>query len=161
VKPVVRAYIDAAYALHSDSKSHTAGVIIFIGQAIAYVSSKKQKCMSKSPMEAELIGLMDNLGLVELFKEFLDFVVGNETETPIVYQDCKSVVGLVTIGVGVTQTKHLRARMHLGKEMVDEERVKVEYVPAEEMKADGFSKPLDPSGHHKFVELINNTTGER
>jgi hypothetical protein len=104
---------------------------------------------------------MDNLGLVELFKEFLDFVVGNETETPIVYQDCKSVVGLVTIGVGVTQTKHLRARMHLGKEMVDEERVKVEYVPAEEMKADGFSKPLDPSGHHKFVELINNTTGER
>jgi hypothetical protein len=51
VKPVVRAYIDAAYALHSDSKSHT-GVIIFVGHAIAYVSSKKQKCMSKSPTEA-------------------------------------------------------------------------------------------------------------
>jgi hypothetical protein len=107
-------------------------------------------------MEAELIGLTDNLGLVELFKEFLDFVVGKETETPIVYQDCKSVIRLVTIGGGVTRTKHLRARMHLGKEMVDENRVKVQYVPAEEIKADGFSKPLDPSGHYRFVELIDN-----
>jgi hypothetical protein len=138
-KPVVRAYIDAAYALHSNSKSHT-GVIIFIGQVIVYVSSKKQKCMSKSPMEAELIGLTDNLELVELFKEILDFVEGKETETPIVYQDCKSVISLVTIGGGVTQTKHLRARMHLGKEMVDEERVRVEYVPAEEMKAVGSAR---------------------
>jgi hypothetical protein len=151
----VRAYIDAAYALHSDSRSHT-GVIIFVGQTIAFVSSKKQKCMSKIPTEAELIGLSDNLGLVELFKEFVEFLVGQEIEVPIVYQDCKAVISLVTIGGGVTRMKHLRARMNLGKEMIDEKRVKVEYVMAEEMKADGFSKPLDPSGHNKFVALLEN-----
>jgi hypothetical protein len=39
VRAVVRVYIDAAYALPSDSKSHT-GVIIFVGHALAYVSSK-------------------------------------------------------------------------------------------------------------------------
>ncbi len=104
----VRAYVDAAYALHSDSnsKSHT-GVIIFVGQTIAFVSSKKQKCMSKSPTEAELIGLSDNLGLVELFKEFVEFLVGRDINVPIVYQDCKAVISLVTIGGGVTRTKHL------------------------------------------------------
>ncbi len=69
----VRAYVDAAYALHSDSKLHM-GVIIFVGQTIAFISSKKQKCMSNSPMEAELIGLSDNLGLVELFKEFVEIL---------------------------------------------------------------------------------------
>ncbi len=46
--------------------------------------------------------------------------------------------------------------MNLGKEMIDEKRVKVEYVMAEEMKADGFSKPLDPSSHNKFMELLEN-----
>jgi hypothetical protein len=76
--------------------------------------------MSKSPTEAELIGLTDNLGLVELFKEFLDIITGEETATPIVYQDCKSVISLVTVGGGITRTKHLIVRMHLGKEMVDE-----------------------------------------
>jgi hypothetical protein len=152
-EPCVRAYIDAVYALHTDSKSHT-GVIIFVGHAIVYVSSKKQKCMSKSPTEAELIGLTDNLGLVELFKEFVDFVTGKETKTPVVFQDCKAVISLVTIGGGVMRTKHLRARMNLGKEMVDEGRAKVVYVKAEEMKADGFSKPLNPSGHCRFVEMM-------
>ncbi len=97
----VRAYVDAAYALHSDSKLHT-GVIIFVGQTIAFISSKKQKCMSKSPMEAELIGLSDNLGLVELFKEFVEILVGREIDVPIVYQDCKAVISLVTIGGAVT-----------------------------------------------------------
>jgi hypothetical protein len=30
--------------------------------------------MSKSASEAELIALMDNLGLIELFQEFVEFV---------------------------------------------------------------------------------------
>ncbi len=44
------------------------------------MSSKKRKCMLKSPTEAELIGLSDNLGLVELFKEFVKFLVGREID---------------------------------------------------------------------------------
>jgi hypothetical protein len=39
-------YVDAAYAVHNDSKSHS-GVMIYIGDTSVYVSSKKQKCMSK------------------------------------------------------------------------------------------------------------------
>jgi hypothetical protein len=55
--PSVRAYVDAAYALHNDSRSHT-GVIIYVGQTLVYILSNKQKCISKSPTEAELIGLI-------------------------------------------------------------------------------------------------------
>jgi hypothetical protein len=42
--------------------------------------------------------------------------------------------------------------MNLGKEMVDEKRIRIEYVKAERMKADGFSKPLDPSRDNKFMQ---------
>jgi hypothetical protein len=153
-KPVVTAYVDAAYAIHNDSKSHS-GVIIYVGQTLAYVSSRKQKCMSKSPTEAELIALTDNVGLVELFKEFVEFLTMQNIETPIVYEDCNAVVSLVTLGGGVTRTKHLRARMHLGKEMVDEKRLKVIYKKGDEMLADGFSKPYDPVKHKPFaIELM-------
>ena len=72
---MVQAYVDAAYALHQDSKSHS-GVVIFIGETLVYVSSRKQKCMSKSPTEAELIALMNNLGLIKLFHEFANFMMG-------------------------------------------------------------------------------------
>jgi hypothetical protein len=109
----IRAYVDAAFALHSDSKSHT-GVMVYVGEMLVYVSSKKQKCMSKSPTEAELIGLTNNLGFVELFQEFVEFLVGRKVNIPIVFQDCNAVVTLVTKGGGITRTKHLRARMKLG-----------------------------------------------
>jgi hypothetical protein len=69
VEGKITAYVDAAYALHNDSRSHT-GVVIYVGETLVYVSSKKQKCMSKSPTEAELIALTDNVGLIELFHKF-------------------------------------------------------------------------------------------
>jgi hypothetical protein len=70
-------YVDAAYAIHNDSKSHS-GVIVYVGQTLACVLSRKQKCMSKSPMEAELIALTDNVGLAELFREFVEFLTMKE-----------------------------------------------------------------------------------
>jgi hypothetical protein len=42
----ITAYVDAAFAIHQDSKSHT-GVIVYVGNTLVYVLSKKQKCMSK------------------------------------------------------------------------------------------------------------------
>jgi hypothetical protein len=153
----VVAYIDAAYALHGDSRSHT-GVVIYVGNTLVYVSSRKQKCMSKSPTEAELIALTDNLGLVELFQEFVYFVTKKTTKTPVIFQDCNAVATLVTKGGGKLRTKHLRARMNLGKEAVDKGRLKVVYQSAEGMETDGFSKPYDPAKHAPFAALIQ---GER
>jgi hypothetical protein len=151
--PKVTMYVDAAYAIHNDSKSHS-GVIVYVGQTLAYVSSRKQKCMSKSPTEAELIALTDNVGLAELFREFVEFLTMKEIAVPIIYEDCNAVVSLVTVGGGVTRTKHLRARMFLGKEMVDEGRLRVIYKRGDEMEADGFSKPYDPAKHKPFATRL-------
>jgi hypothetical protein len=150
----VVAYIDAAYALHGDSKSHT-GEVIYVGNTLVYVSSRKQQCMSKSPTEAELIALTDNLGLVELFQEFVDYVTKKTTKMPVIFQDCYAVVTLVTKGGGKLRTKHLRARMNLRKEVVDEGRLKVIYQSAEGMEADGFSKPHDPAEFKRFAKMVH------
>ncbi len=147
------AYVDAAYAVHDDSKSHS-GVMICVGDMLAYMSSKKQKCMSKSPMEAELIALTDNLGLIELFREFLEFVTQSSVPMPTIYQDCSAVVSLVTKGGGKTRTKHLRARMNLAKEMVDKARAEVVHVKAPAMKADGLIKPYEEANHKRFARFI-------
>jgi hypothetical protein len=70
----VEAYVDAAFAPHVDSKSHT-GVTILIGRALVFAASRKQKCITKSPTESELVTLMDNIGLIELFEEFFNFII--------------------------------------------------------------------------------------
>ena len=64
------AYIDASCAPHLDAKSHL-GVAIFVGGALAYVALWKQKCVTKSPTESELMAVTDYIRLVELFAEFV------------------------------------------------------------------------------------------
>jgi hypothetical protein len=125
-----------------------------VGGTLVYVASRKQKCMSKSLTEAELIALTDNLGLVDFFQEFMEFVTKKKIKPPLVYQDCNAVVTLVTKGGGKLRMKHLRARMHLGKEMVDKGRIAVVYKCAEGMEADGFSKPYNPAKHRPFAAMI-------
>ncbi len=101
IRPVsnlqLHAYIDASFGLHHDSKLHT-GVVIMVDESVVYVASRKQKCVTKSPTEAELVGLTDNLGLVVLFHEFVTFLAGKRVPLPLVYQDSTSVVTLVTQG---------------------------------------------------------------
>lgn len=69
----VNAYVDIAYALHQDSRSCT-GVIVYVGNTLAHVSLRKQKCMTKSPTEAELVRLTNNGGMAEIFEEFVCFI---------------------------------------------------------------------------------------
>jgi len=160
------AFIDAAFALHFfDSKSHT-GVVITMGGVVIYISSRKQKCIAKSPTEAELVGLTDNLGLIELFHEFLSFLFGQILPLPIIYQDSTSVISLVTRGGGVTRTKHMRARVNLGKECFDEKRALVEYCNTKMMRADGASKVLEGKEYEQFADFVQGhsmtwTTGGR
>jgi len=115
--------------------------------------------MSKSPTEAELIALTDNLGFVELFQEFVEFLTMSKQKPVTIYQDCSVVVILVTKGGGITRTKHLRARMNLEREAVEEKRAFIVHVSAGEMKADGFSKPYDPAEHKPFSEMIQGEIG--
>jgi hypothetical protein len=153
-KPLfVEAYIDASFAMHMDRKSHS-GVIVLVGGVGVLFTSRKQKCVSKSPTEAELIALSDNVSLVELFHEFLGFVLNQRICMPTVYQDNTSVISLVTIGGGVVRTKHLRARMGLVKEAVANNKLGLKHVLTSDMMADGLTKMLEGNGFDLFADDV-------
>jgi hypothetical protein len=161
----ITAYVNAAFAAHDDSKSHS-GMVVFVAGILVYASSKKQGCVTKSPTESELVALTDNIGLVELFEELVTFLANDKIATPIIYQDSSSVVSLVTLGGGVTRTKHLRNRMHLAKEAVDLKHLIIRHCRAELMMADGLTKPLEGVEFQQFLQGLaifdlEKATGER
>jgi len=149
----ILAYVDAAFAPHPDAKSHT-GIALFIGEALVFAASRKQKCVTKSPTESELVALTDNIGFVELFAEFLGFITNTDVTIPIIYQDSTSVISLVKEGGGLTRTKHLRVRMELCKEALKEKRIEVIYMPTGKMRADGLTKALDGKPFLDFVTTV-------
>ncbi len=53
----------------------------------------------------------------------------------------------------MARTKHLRTRMFLVKEAIQEDKIKVKFVPTEDMLADGLTKALDGTGFRTFAQM--------
>ena len=148
----IDAYIDAAFCAHMDGKSHT-GVIVRIGGALVYVKSTKQKIISRDSTEAETVGLSDYTDKVLWFHRFMKYQ-GYDPQPPIIYQDNKSTISLVTKGGGKPRTRHLRARQYAVKEQVDAGDYKIEYMITEVMIADVLTKPLQSAKYELFVDSM-------
>ena len=63
-------WIDASYAVHEDMIGHTSAILSLRKGAI-YSGSWKQRLVSRSPTESELIGMYDVLPQVLWTKQFL------------------------------------------------------------------------------------------
>ena len=134
-------FADASYGVHADGKSHT-GVNITLGRGAVFVRSAKQKIVSKSSTEAELIGLTDSLTQAIWTREFLlgqGYTMGPAT----IYQDNMSAIALAAKGRSTSdRTRHIHIRYFFVKDRVDSGEVHIEYKPTKLMLADILTKPL-------------------
>jgi hypothetical protein len=91
-------YIDVAFAIHGDMKSHT-GAVFTMGKGAIISSSTKQRVNSRSSTESELIGVDGKIAKVLRMKRFLewqDFAV----KLNIIFQDNTSSIKLEENGKG-------------------------------------------------------------
>jgi len=132
--------IDASYALHEDAKSHT-GLVITLGVGAILCVSSKQKIMTKSSTESELIGLTDKIGDVIWVGSYLECM--GQFEGPVLNgHDNRSALALCSKGSAGERTKHLKVRHFFIKELIDNNSVVLLYVPTGLMVADLLTKPL-------------------
>ena len=83
-------WIDAAYAVHSDMRSHTGG-IMFMGVGTVHGKSGVQKLSTRSSTEAELVGVSEYLLYNIWIMNFMD-IQGLKIKNNILYQDNQSVI---------------------------------------------------------------------
>jgi hypothetical protein len=108
---------------------------VFIAGVLVYSASKKQACVTKkSTTESELVALSDYMGFLELFQDFILFLISEEMSAPVIYRDSTTVITLVTQGGGITRTRHFCNRMHLVKEAVDAQRLNIRHCKTGEMQ---------------------------
>ena len=83
----VRCFIDASYGVHAASGKSHSGCAIIIGESgPVYAKSGKQKIVTKSSTEAELVALSDGVGQGILLRNFL-VEQGYKMGPAVVYQD--------------------------------------------------------------------------
>lgn len=142
-KMVVRAYIDASYGVHQSSgKSHT-GCAIVLGEAgVLTARSSKQKIVTKSSTEAELVGLSDSAAHAIQLRNFV-MGQGYDQEPVVIYQDNMSCMALVKRGrPGSERSRHISIRHFWVAERVTAGEVIVEHLSTDLMFANALTKPV-------------------
>jgi hypothetical protein len=139
----VGAYIDASYGVHTASgKSHT-GCAIVVGEAgPVHVKSGKQKIVTKSSTEAELVGASDTASQALHMRNFLT-AQGYEMGPATIYQDNQSCMALIRRGMpGSERSRHINIRYFWLAERVRSGEARVEYLGTEHMFANVLTKPV-------------------
>jgi hypothetical protein len=151
----VRSYIDASYGVHPDGKSHT-GVTISMGKGPIMSKSTKQKLVSKSSTEAELIALSDSASSVIWVRNFLE-AQGYKMPPAEVYQDNTSTMAMIAAGMPTSnRTRHISIRFFFVKDRVASGELDISYMPTIDMVGDILTKPLQGELFLKLrKELLN------
>jgi hypothetical protein len=155
----VKAFIDASYGVHPESgKSHT-GCMIAIGDVgPIYVKSSKQKIVSKSSTEAELIALSDTASQAVHIGNFIK-AQGYSVGPVVLYQDNMSCMALMKRGSpGSERSRHINIRHFWVKERVDNKEVIIEHLGTDKMWANALTKPVQ--GKQFIVERLGLTGWE-
>jgi hypothetical protein len=148
----VTAHIDASFGCHENGKSHT-GVCITLGSGPVFVRSVKQRIVTKSSTEAELVALSDEAGLMFHVE---DFIVGQGyTCDVIIGQDNKSTIQMVTTTHKESmRTRHIKVRYFWLRERLAAKELILTYVPTGAMLADMLTKPMQGAMFRNFVRLF-------
>jgi hypothetical protein len=139
----VKAYIDAAYGVHQQSgKSHT-GCVIVLGEAgPLFAKSGKQKIVTKSSTEAELVGLSDTASQAIHLRNFV-IAQGYALGPAIIYQDNMSCMALMKRGgPGSERSRHINIRHFWLSEKVADKEVIIEHLGTKKMFANVLTKPV-------------------
>ena len=153
---VLRWWVDGAFAVHNDMKSHT-GAIMSMGSGAVVGISTKQKLNTTSSTEAELVAVNDAMPMVIWMRYFLE-AQGYDVKDNIVYQDNQSAILLEKNGKASSskRTKHINIRYFFVKDRADNKELRIVYCPTEEMRGDYNTKPLQGKAFYYHRDFIMN-----
>ena len=138
----VSTQIDAAYGVHVDGKSHTGSSVSIGDGATVHSKSSKQKNVTKSSTEAELVALSDSATQGLHVRNFMR-EQGHDVGPLVIYQDNLSTMALIEKGRSTSErSRHIDIRFFWLKERVDAGEAVIRHLSTKSMFANILTKPL-------------------
>ncbi|GJX65246.1 retrotransposon protein, putative, unclassified [Tanacetum coccineum] len=142
-------YADADHARCQDTRQSTSGSAQFLGDKLVSWSSKKQKIIAISSIEAEYIALFGCCTQILWMRSQLTDYGLKFNKIPL-YCDNKSAIALCCNNVQHLRSKHIDLRYHFIKEQVELYFVRTEY-----QLVDIFTKALPRERFNFLVEKLS------
>jgi hypothetical protein len=151
--PQLYGYLDAAYASHTDSKSHTGYSFCFNDPASAMFFSRttKQTNVTLSSTEAENAAAVEATKEALWFRQLLLDLGFAQLEPTVMFSDSASMITLASAYSGNhKRVKHYMTRVNFMIEQVQKGHIQLKHVSGTENVSDMLTKPLGPQD---FIRL--------
>jgi hypothetical protein len=149
-------YCDASFGLHDDTSGHTGIIMKLYGNTIL-IKSIKQKLVTKSSTESELVALDESITYVPWITGLLDELTITYSKPIIVFQDNQSTIIMGNTGHGnFRRTKHIKNKYYFVKQFVDDGTITLRYINTDNMLADVLTKTTTGQKFYKAIASILN-----
>lgn len=147
-------FSDADYASDVDKRRSCTGFVVKLCGAAVSWHSKRQEIVALSSTEAEYIALSTTIKEVLWISQFIKEISGMDMKPVTVYCDNTSTVKLTKSDSYRERTKHIDVRYHHIRENVERGKIKIEFMPTNDMVADALTKALaGPKNNHFCKEM--------
>lgn len=152
---------DASFANNPDTRQSSQGYAFMLyGGAIDWKASK-QKTVTTSSTEAELLAISTASKEYIWWSRFFDsinFSPGHETH---IQCDNMQTIRAFTSDTPkfTTKLRHVDIHRHWLRQEVQNKRISIQWTPTTTILADGLTKSLPPQRHKEFVRLIGLRSG--
>ena len=153
---LLRWWVDASFGVHMDMKGHTGGNML-MGKVSVFTTANKQKLVTRSSTECEVVGVHEVMPQLLWTTQFLQ-EQGFDIKDTILYQDNMSSILLEKNGHSSSskRTRHMNIRYFFVKDRVASKELSIEHCPTEDMVADYFTKLLQGKLFYKLRDLVMN-----
>lgn len=151
--PVISAFSDADWAGDADRKSITGNILCLYGSPVSW-QSKKQTTVAQSSCEAEYVAIASMCNQVVWLQHWLQDVLGVEVSGIPLYTDSTAAIGVASNLGSHMRVKHIDVKIHLVREHVRNDVIKLIHLSSAEMPADLLTKPLSHELFNKFTHQL-------
>lgn len=155
----LRVASDASFADDNATRRSTQGYLIKLFNGPITWQSSKQKTVSTSTTEAELLALSHVGKEVQHMTRIFESIRFDAEQTPEIECDNQQAVRIVSSEKPTITTKlrHVDIHQFWLRQEAQQGKFVIQWVPTAQMVADGLTKPLNKQAHKAFLEMLGLT----
>ena len=150
-------YANSNFAGDPEDRKSVMGYCFFLNGAVVLWSRKNQRIVSTSTTETKYIALGHTAREAMWIKRFVNELELEVTKTITLHGDNKMSIALTKNSENQHRTKHINIQHHYIRELVNERKLTVKWIPGFEMLANGMTKALSTETFRKHRALLGMT----
>jgi hypothetical protein len=156
----IKAYIDASHGTHYNDGTSRSGILITMAGGCICAKSARQKIVTLSSTEAELVALTEGSNYVVWLRNLLNDMRLKDPGPTVIYQDNKSTIALIENAKTKQQrTRHVNAKYFAIRQRIVEGYVRIEHLSGLHMLADVMTKGVDAATLSRLLPAMMYVAG--